>query len=73
MTHELPSALFHFLDGLGIDVADLRVQGDGCFNPRLVEQIGETPQAGLGGEVFRRYPELLGVTCRHMPCNGGGD
>src|SRR5215831_10097677 len=40
VAHELPTALFHFLDGLGVNVADLRIQCHRRFHSRLVEDIG---------------------------------
>src|SRR5262249_49850553 len=40
-----PAALLHFLDRLGKDLADLRIQCDGRLDARSVEHVREAPQA----------------------------
>jgi hypothetical protein len=45
MAHELPTALFHFLDGLRIDVADLRIQRHRRSHSGFIEDVGKSPQA----------------------------
>src|SRR5262249_26659681 len=45
VAHELPAALLHFLDRLGKDLADLRIQCDGRLDAGGVEHVREAPQA----------------------------
>src|SRR5262245_54551961 len=62
MAHEFPAALLHFLDRLGKDLADLRVQGDGCLHARRIEHVGETPQA----DAYSVFPPRIVEDVRHV-------
>src|SRR5262249_22284067 len=69
MAHELPAALLHFLNGLGKDFADLRIQRDGRLDARGVEHVREPPQA----HADPIFPPGVVEDVRHVIGGVGGD
>src|SRR3954451_19952655 len=73
VAHKLPAALLHFLDRLGMDFADLRVQGDGGFDAGVVEYVGHAPQPDAHPVFPPGVVENVGHVVRGIGRNADAD
>ena len=73
MAHELPAALLHFVHGLGMDFADLRIQRDGRFDAGGVEHVGDAPQPDAHPVFPPGVVDNVGHMVRGIGRNAGAD